>query len=138
MAEKEFDLEILATDHPFYRGRCSHLVYPALDGLAGIKYGHDYMVTCVAEGELRYFADGKWHYAAVSSGYLEVQDNRVMVLVDSAELPEEIDVKRAEAAKERAEEKMKQEKSLKEFYHTQAALNRAMNRLKISSKHFKE
>ena len=58
-------------------------------------------------------------------------------LADSCELPEEIDIKRAEEARERAEEKLRQKQSIKEYYQTQAALNRAMNRLKVSQKHFK-
>ena len=61
----------------------------------------------------------------------------IMAGADSCELPEEIDIKRAEEARQRAEEKLRQKQSIMEYYHTQAALNRAMNRLKISQKHFK-
>ena len=63
--------------------------------------------------------------------------DKAVILADSCELPEEIDIKRAEEARERAEEMMRQKQSIREYYETQAALNRAMNRLKISQKHFK-
>lgn len=80
--------------------------------------------------------DGVWKYAAISEGFIEVLPDRAVILADSCELPEEIDIKRAEEARERAEEMLRQQQSIKEYYETQAALNRAMNRLKISQKHF--
>ena len=56
----------------------------------------------------------------------------VILLADTVELPEEIDVTRAKAAKERAEERLRQRKSQIEYYQTQAALSRAMARLKVT------
>jgi len=134
---KNFHLEIIASDRVFYDGDCEHLVITAIDGLIGIMYGHEPLVTSLPTGELKYMADGKWHYAAISEGFIQVMPDSSIILADSCELPEEIDIKRAEEAKERAEEKMRQKQSIMEYYHTQAALNRAMNRLKVSQKHFK-
>ena len=57
-----------------------------------------------------------------------------ILLVDTAELPEEIDVKRAQQAKERAEERLRQRESMKEYYYSKAALARAMARLKVTKK----
>ncbi len=81
--------------------------------------------------------EGEWKYAAISEGFIEVLPDRAVILADSCELPEEIDIKRAEEARERAQEMLRQQQSIREYYETQAALNRAMNRLKISQKHFK-
>ncbi len=134
---KSFHLEIIASDRVFYQGECEHLVITAIDGLIGIMYGHEPLVTSLPTGELKYMVDGKWHYAAISEGFIEVMPESSIILADSCELPEEIDIKRAEEARERAEEKMRQKQSIMEYYHTQAALNRAMNRLKLSQKHFK-
>ena len=134
---KNFHLEIIASDRVFHDGDCEHLVITAIDGLIGIMYGHEPLVTSLPTGELKYMADGKWHYAAISEGFIQVMPDSSIILADSCELPEEIDIKRAEEAKERAEEKMRQKQSIMEYYHTQAALNRAMNRLKVSQKHFK-
>jgi F-type H+-transporting ATPase subunit epsilon len=134
---KTFHLEIIATDRIFYQGDCEHLVITAIDGLVGIMAGHEPVVTTLPTGELKYMVDGKWHYGAISGGFIQVMPDQAIILADNCELPEEIDIKRAEEARQRAEEKMRQKQSIKEYYQTQAALNRAMNRLKISQKHFK-
>ncbi len=134
---KTFHLEIIAADRIFYQGECEHLVITAIDGLMGILPGHEPLVTCLPTGELKYMTNGKWHYAAISEGFIQVLPDKAVILADSCELPEEIDIKRAEEAKERAQEQLRQKQSIKEYYQTQAALNRAMNRLKISQKHFK-
>ncbi|MBO5319848.1 MAG: ATP synthase F1 subunit epsilon [Ruminococcus sp.] len=134
---KTFHLEIIATDRVFYQGECEHLVITAIDGLLGIMAGHEPLVTALPDGELKYMVDGKWHYAAISEGFIQVMPDNSVILADTCELPEEIDIKRAEEDRQRAQEKLRQKQSIQEYYQTQAALNRAMNRLKISQKHFK-
>ena len=134
---KTFHLEIIATDRIFFSGEVEHLVITAIDGLLGIMAGHEPLVTSLPTGELKYLVDGEWKYAAISEGFIQVMPDSSIILADTCELPEEIDIKRAEEAKERAEEMLRQKQSIKEYYETQAALNRAMNRLKISQKHFK-
>lgn len=66
-------------------------------------------------------------------GFVEIVNNRVTLLVETAEKPEEIDVRRAEEAKQRAEERLRQKQSIHEYYHSRAALARAMARLKATS-----
>ena len=127
---KTFHLEIIATDRIFYQGDCEHLVITAIDGLVGIMAGHEPIVTTLPTGELKYMVDGKWNYAAISGGFIQVMPDSSIILADNCELPEEIDIKRAQ-------ERLRQKQSIKEYYQTQAALNRAMNRLKVSQKHFK-
>ena len=134
---KTFSLEIVATDRIFYKGECEHLVITAIDGLLGILAGHEPLVTALPAGELKYMVDGKWRYAAISDGFIQVMPDKSVILADSCELTEEIDIKRAEEARERAQEKLRQKQSIQEYYQTQAALNRAINRLKVSQKHFK-
>ncbi|MBE6862976.1 MAG: ATP synthase F1 subunit epsilon [Ruminococcus sp.] len=134
---KTFHLEIIATDRIFYQGDCEHLVITAIDGLVGIMAGHEPIVTTLPTGELKYMVDGKWNYAAISGGFIQVMPDSSIILADNCELPEEIDIKRAQEARERAQERLRQKQSIKEYYQTQAALNRAMNRLKVSQKHFK-
>jgi len=132
---KTFNLEIIASDHPFFKGDCEILVFPGLDGEFGIMANHEEMVTCTVAGELRFKVDGEWKYAAVSDGFVEITNKYVILLVDTAELPEDIDAKRAEEAKTRAAERLRQKRSIKEYYHSKAALNRAMNRLKVKNRH---
>ena len=135
--EKTFQLEIIASDRVFFQGEVEHLVITAIDGLLGIMAGHEPLVTCLPTGELKYMIGGVWHYAAISEGFIQVLPDKAVILADSCELPEEIDIKRAEEARQRAEEQLRQKQSIMEYYQTQAALNRAMNRLKVSQKHFK-
>lgn len=132
---KTFQLDIVASDRKFFSGSCEMLVFPALDGECGILAGHESMVTCLKAGELRYKVDGQWYYAAVSDGFVEIMPSFVVLLADTVERPEEIDIKRANEAKIRAEERLRQKQSIREYYHTQAALNRAMNRLKVTGRH---
>ncbi len=133
---KKFHLEIIASDHPFYKGDCESLIFPGMDGLHGILANHQEMVTCVKGGELKYKADGEWHYAVVSDGFVEVMpDNQVILLADTIENPEEIDIKRADEVKQRAEEKLRQKLSNQEYYLTRAELNRAINRIKAAKRH---
>jgi len=132
-----FYLEILASDHKFFCGDCEMLIFPAIDGECGILPNHESMVTCLEAGELRFKVDGEWKYAAVSDGFLEIMPSSVVLLADTIELPEEIDIKRAEEAKLRAQDRIRQKQGIAEFYHSKAALNRAMNRLRVTKKHIK-
>ena len=128
-----FGLKIIASDRVFYEGRCRKLILPAPDGEMGILANHENMVIAINVGDARMeVEEDSWVDVAVGAGFAEVVNNRVTVLVDTAERPEEIDVRRAEEAKERAEEQMRQKQSIQEYYRTQASLARAMNRLKVS------
>ena len=76
--------------------------------------------------------EGNWVEVALGRGFAEVVNNRVTLLVDTAEKPEEIDIRHAQEQKERAEERIRQKQSIQEYYHSQASLARAMNRLRVS------
>lgn len=129
-----FVLKIVASDRVFYEGPCEMLVFPAIDGSRGVLPQHESMITALAIGELKFLVDGEWKHAAVSDGFVDIAQNSVVLLADSVELPDEIDIKRAEEAKQRAEERIRQKNSMKEYYRSQLALARAMNRLKITKK----
>ena len=133
-----FWLKIVASDHIFYNGNCETLVVPAHDGEMGILPHHEAMILAVQEGELRFRVSGEtqWREATVGRGIVQVANNRVTMLVDTAERPEDIDEVRAREALERAEEQLRQKQSLREFKMTQASMARALSRLKGS--HLKE
>ncbi len=131
---KTFHLQIISCDRKFYEGPCESLVFQGLDGEYGILAGHAPMVTCLTAGELRYQNEGTWHRAAISNGFIVVDPLGSTVMADTAESPDEIDIRRANEAKLRAEEALRQKQSIREYYHTQAALNRAMNRLKVAGR----
>ena len=120
-----FGLKIIASDGVFYEGRCKKLIIPASD--------HENMVIAVNVGVAHMSLDGEdWKDIAVGVGFVEIVNNRVTLIVDTAEKPEDIDVRRAQEQKERAEERLRQQQSIQQYYHTQASLARAMNRLRVS------
>ena len=128
-----FGLKIIASDKVFYEGRCRNLIIPAPDGEVGLLPHHENMVIAIEVGIARMEVEaGKWNEIAVGTGFAEIVNNRVTLLVDTAEKPEDIDVRRAQEQKERAEEQMRQKRSIQQYYHTQASLARAMNRLRLA------
>ena len=132
-----FSLRIIASDHVFYDGSCEILTVPAHDGPVSILAHHEAMMMATQEGEVRFRPAGstEWQEAVVGIGIVQVVNNRALMVVDSAERPEEIDVRRAQEALERAEEQMRQKQSLQEFKMTQASMARALSRLK-GSRHY--
>ena len=132
--DKTFYLEIITPEKQFYVGPASSLVMPALDGEYGVQPGHEPIVTAIEPGLVRFQADGAWTEVVVSDGFAEVMPDYVILLVSSAERPEEIDRARAERAKERAEERLRQKQSVREYHLSKAALARAMARLRVRPK----
>ena len=128
-----FGLKIIASDKVFYEGRCRNLVIPSPDGEVGLLPHHENMVIAIEVGIARMqVEEGEWSEIAVGTGFAEIVNNRVTLLVDTAERPEDIDVRRAQEQKERAQEQMRQKRSIQQYYHTQASLARAMNRLRLA------
>ena len=126
---KEFNLKITTCDRSFYDGPCESIVLPAIDGEHGVLADHEPMVTAIVSGECRFTANGKQNIIAVGQGFAEIKPEQVEVIVDTA-----IDARRAEEAKIRAEEAMRQKQSILEYNHSQAALSRAMTRLKVKGR----
>ena len=128
-----FSLKVIACDKVFYDGRCAQVVLPLHDGLKAIQAHHENMVIAVVVGIARMEStEGEVTEIAVGTGFAEIVNNRVTLLVDTAERPEDIDVRHAREQREHAEERMRQKQSIQEYYHTQASLARAMNRLKLA------
>ena len=127
-----FSLKVIATDKVFYDGKCTALIIPALDGEREILAHHENMVIATKEGEVRCRTDesSDWKKAVVGVGFVHIANNRVTMLVDTAERPEDIDEVRARQALERAQEQMRQKQSLREFKMSQASMVRAIARLK--------
>ena len=129
-----FQAHILAADRSFYEGPCVSLTIPTSDGEQGILAHHSSMIAAVRPGTLRYQVPGEEpRLAAVSPGMVKVEDNDVLVLVDSAERPEEIDVVRAQREIEEAREALLQKRSRQEHQIAQATMARALNRLRVKN-----
>lgn len=132
---KTFSLKVLASDRVFYDGRCKMVILPAQDGQLGVLANHGDMVAALDMGELRIQReDDTWETALIGKGIMQDINNRMIILTEFAEHPDEIDEKRAMEAKQRAEEQLRQKQSILEYHHSQAALARALARLNESHK----
>ena len=132
-----FSLKVIASDKVFFDGKCGIIIVPALDGEQAIMSHHEDMVIATKEGEVRFKEkeDDDWTKAVVGVGCVYISHNRVIMLVDTAERPEDIDKNRAEAARIRAEERLQHKQSMHEYYQTKIALDRAMQRLQTAAKY---
>jgi len=130
-----FSLKVIASDKIFFDGRAEVLVIPEVDGEKAILAHHEDIVIAIDIGDLKFrLGDNTWVNAVVGKGFAQVINNRVSVLVDTAERPEDIDAARAKDALERAKEQLRQKQSLQDFHLSQASMARAMSRLKSTSK----
>jgi len=131
-----FYLKVISSNRIFYEGPCYCLVIPATDGEKAIMSHHEEMIIAIQAGEMRMQAEenGKWKYAVLGQGFCQIANNRAIVLADTIEHPEEIDALRAREALERAQERLRQKQSIQEYHTTQAALARALVRLKETEK----
>ena len=127
-----FKVQILSADHPFFQGECESLTVPTLDGQYGILANHSNMIAAVVPGMLHFHEPGKpEQIAAVSHGLIKIENGEVLILIDSAERPEEIDINRARREADAAKEAIQQKRSIQEYRSAQAMLARAVNRLQV-------
>ena len=127
-----FSLKVIATNKVFYDGKARYLNVRTLDGEIAFMAHHAPIVVAVDVQK----DDGSWVHVEVGKGILQFANNRLTLLVDTLERPEEIDVRRAEEARQRAEERLRQKQSVQEYKMSQAALARALSRLEFSKKHY--
>lgn len=130
-----FILNITASSGEFYQGSCESMVLPVKDGVYGVQAGHSPVLVAIHMGMLKFTVDGETREILVGDGIAEVMPTFVLLLVDSAERPEDIDKNRAEAARIRAEERLQHKQSMHEYYQTKIALDRAMQRLQTAAKY---
>ena len=132
----KFYVKIISSDRIFYEGFCHCLIVPAVDGEQAIMAHHEETIIAVQNGEMRMQKEegGEWTYAVLGKGFCMAANNRVTVLADTVERPEEVDVNRAKEALERAQERLRQKQSIQEYHTTQAAMARALTRLKETEK----
>lgn len=133
----EYLLEIITPERSFFCEMVEMAILPTPEGEMAIMRGHEKMVIAIKPGELRIHKVGKCMYCSVSSGFVEIRPDETLVFTSSAEWPEEIDVRRAEEAKCRAEERLRQRLSVREYKMNKLAVARAMTRLQLSKKNIK-
>ena len=131
----KYELEIITPERTFFDGEVESAIIPTLDGYMGIQRKHEPMVIALKIGEMKLNIDGKWRECTTSSGFIEIRPDKTIIFSQAVEWPEEIDLKRAQQAKEAAEELLRQKLSYQEYMQTQIALARAMVRLRVGSRH---
>ena len=109
------------------------VIAPGEEGQFGVLPGHTPFLATVSVGQLIYRQGNQLKYVAVSHGYAEVEYYQVIVLLDAAELPDDIDLERAERARQRAEGRLADmSPEDKDYFEELAALDRAMNRIAVA------
>lgn len=129
-----FHLEILTPGRKFYEGDVQMVIVPGVGGEEGILVDHVPVVIALKDGILKIQENNEWKEAIIHKGFIEVEHKKSIIMSDSVEWPEEIDVNRALAAKERAEERLRQKLSQLEYLRSKAALARALARLRVVKK----
>ena len=133
MAEKIY-LEIVTPERKVLSETVDIVVAPGELGEFGVLPGHIPFLCKLKVGELRYRIGGTARHIAIMGGYAEVLNDQVTILATAAEDAMEIDIVRAKAARERAERRIAEARDKLDFHRAQAALQRAIARLKIAER----
>lgn len=124
-----FKLEIITPEKKFFDGETEQIIVRTTVGDVGILNGHEPYCAALGIGQMRIMVDGKFRHAATSGGIIKVNREKTVVLVDSCEWADEIDINRAQAAKDNAEQRIKSAESDKQLKMAEYKLKRALNRI---------
>ncbi len=127
---KTIALEIVTPDRKVLAEEVEYVGAPGINGEFGVLPNHIPFLSALGIGSLYYKKDGKKRYVFVAGGFAEVSPTKVTVLAEVAERAEEIDLERARRAQERAEQRMRQQQEKIDHARAQAALARALHRMK--------
>ncbi|WNS75271.1 F0F1 ATP synthase subunit epsilon [Bacillus sp. DTU_2020_1000418_1_SI_GHA_SEK_038] len=134
---KTIKVSVVTPDGPVYESDVEMVSTKAASGELGILPGHIPMVAPLQIGAVRLKNGGNTEFVAVSGGFLEVRPDKVTILAQSAEQADSIDVDRAVRAKQRAEQRLNdQKRDNVDFKRAELALQRAINRIKVSERNF--
>jgi len=132
MADKSIKFEVVTPEKVVFSEDVESLVVPAALGYLGVLPGHAPLVTALDIGVIKYKREGKTRKMAISGGFMEVINNKVIVLADTAEPGDQIDLARAEQAKERARKRLAERGADLDVKRAELALKRAMSRIKAA------
>ena len=128
---KTFFCELITPERSFYKGDIEMLVVETGEGELGIMADHMPMVVSLVPGIIRIRKDGRWKEAANGHGFIEIRPDETIVLAQTMEWPEEIEINRVREAMERAEEELRQQQSLREYQLSKATMARCFARLRL-------
>jgi F-type H+-transporting ATPase subunit epsilon len=133
MADKLFHLEIVTPRRVVYAGDVESFSAPGVMGGFQVLHSHAPLLSAISVGEVKLrSADGHEARYATSGGFVEVRDNKVVVLAETAERADEIDQDRAKAAQDRARKRLHEREKETDLDRARIALFRALNRLKVA------
>lgn len=135
MAEKEFLLQVVSPDRVFYEGSVSMVELVTSEGEIGVLAGHIPMTNILKPGILHIVAADGERYTAVHEGFIEILPDRMTVLSEGAEWPEEIDINRANEAKIRAERRLSEHSEGMDIARAELALKRALTRIELAERY---
>lgn len=129
-------LEVVTPHRMELQKQVDYVVAPTIDGIVGVLPGHIRLITQLATGVLRYEIDGENNFMAVSEGFMEVTPQKVIILAEAADLPENVDVEQALEEKRQAEEALRHSLTEKINYNqTEITLARAINKIEVAKKY---
>lgn len=126
-----FTLKIITPDRVFYEGSVSMVEFNTTEGEIGIYKKHVPMTVIVSPGVITITEEEGTKEAALHAGFAEILQDEVVILAEIIEWPEEIDVSRAQAAKERAEERLRSKTPETDILRAETALQRALARIHV-------
>ena len=134
MASDKIQLDVATPDRLVFSAEVDEVVLPSVEGYMGVRPGHAPLLAQLDVGEISCRTGAETRYLACSGGFAEVLGTSVSVLAETAELAEAIDVARAQAARERAEERLRSECSEHEFRLAEVSLKKAVSRMNVASR----
>lgn len=130
MAENNlFELNIIAPDEAFYQGEADFLEFTSVNGQMGVYKQHIPLTTILQPCVMKIHKGDEVKKAAVLGGFVEILKEKITVLAEEAQWPEEIDVERAKAAEARAKERINSKSETVDMVRAEAALRRAIARI---------
>ena len=134
MADKTFHLEIVTPKRIVFKGEVTSFSAPGVEGGFQVLHSHAPLLSSVKIGKVKISeASGTDFQYAISGGFVEVRDNKVILLAETAERTDEIDLERVKAARDRAQKRIAEKDPDTDIDRAKLALYRALNRLKIAS-----
>ena len=132
---KLLQCEVVTAERRVYAGEVSEVMAPAAEGQVTILPRHAPLLAALQAGEVRLLRPGQDELVlAVGGGFMEVRDDNVVILADSAERADEIDIDRALRARQKAEQLLQQKITNVDFAKAEAALRRSLARLKVAER----
>lgn len=128
---ENFTLKIITPDRVFFEEPVSMVEFNTTEGEIGVYKNHIPMTVVLAPGILTITQEQETREAALHSGFAEILQDRVTILAEIVEWPEEIDIQRAEAAKERAEQRLNSKTPETDLARAETALQRAVARIEV-------